>query len=339
MHIPGQGQDPDGQHSGIDSFVLSYSGYEGGYYWYNYSIPYYSCEEKTCPGHSITYHTCNGHDYDMAHTHSCYGDLSLNCPEHIEKVCHGHVDLNVNMEIRGFDGNWLFMTPIEADDGFIWDNESDIEWATALRDQNWKEMYGVEIPSSLFPDSELMGSVILPTHPKALPIPLYNQMDYNTPYGAYGTVASHGCGITCVAMVAAYHKGEDVSPALLGRLFGNYNTQDGSLWTVFADTASELNIPFEKQTSSWAEAVRALENGKPVVSTQNGNGPFTSGGHFILLTGITEDGRILVNDPNGYNYSNPALRYGFANGFTQDQITMGSGGAYWIYGAKETTGN
>ena len=35
-----------------------------------------------------------------------------------------------------------------------------------------------------------------------------------------------------------------------------------------------------------------------------GMGIFTRGGHFIVLKGITEDGRIMVNDPNDSNRKN-----------------------------------
>mgnify|MGYP003483381476 FL=1 len=35
-----------------------------------------------------------------------------------------------------------------------------------------------------------------------------------------------------------------------------------------------------------------------------GPGHFTKGGHFIVLTGISEDGRITVADPNSEQRSN-----------------------------------
>lgn len=338
----GYGSSPSGKYYNISNVTLSYDYYEDGIYWYYYSIPFYSCDEQVCYGHTITYHTCSGHEYEMEHLHNCYGGIYRACPEHLEKVCHGHVDLNINLEVRGFERNWLFMTAVDCDDGYLWDTEDKIEWATELRDQDWKDLYGVEIPSSLFVDDEFMGTAIMPSHANSLPIPLYNQLDYNTPYGAYGTVASHGCGITCIAMVTAYYWEEDVSPAWMGRTFGSYNTSVGSLWSVFAGTAPDLGIPFEKQTSSWSEVVDALQAGKPVISIQNTNDNqtsiFTSGGHFILLTGITNDGRILVNDPNGANYYKSSLSSGFMYGFSQSDIQRG-GGTYWIYGAKEAPEN
>ncbi len=46
-------------------------------------------------------------------------------------------------------------------------------------------------------------------------------------------------------------------------------------------------------------AIEAIQNGHPVIVSVNGY--FTSGGHFMVLTGVTEDGYFIVNDPNGAN--------------------------------------
>ena len=42
---------------------------------------------------------------------------------------------------------------------------------------------------------------------------------------------------------------------------------------------------------------RALLSGSPVICSV-GPGDFTSTGHFIVLAGIDEQGRLLVRDPN-----------------------------------------
>ena len=212
--------------------------------------------------------------------------------------------------------------------------ESDIEWCKGLFEQDWYDLYGVTVSSSLYVGQDGVGTIIMPTHPNSLPIPLFNQLDYPTsPYGEHGTVSSHGCGITCVAMLNSYYADQTISPAFLARMFGHYNTPDGSYHSLFEESSGQLNLPFDKETTSWAEVVKALQDGKPVVSIQN-EGIFTKGGHFILLTGITSNGRILVNDPNGANYTKDAVMVaGFADGFTQSQI-QANGGKYWIYGVK-----
>ena len=40
-----------------------------------------------------------------------------------------------------------------------------------------------------------------------------------------------------------------------------------------------------------------LESGNPIILTV-GPGTFTSTGHFLVLTGLTDDGKIKINDPN-----------------------------------------
>jgi hypothetical protein len=171
-------------------------------------------------------------------------------------------------------------------------------------------------------------------------VPLFNQRDYKDPYGDYGTISSHGCGIASLAMVYSYMTDEIHLPDELAKQFGDYNTKHGSLWTLFQDSAEELGIPFVKSDASngewysWKKIKEALSNGQPVICLQR-EGIFTGGGHYIVLTGITEDGKILVNDPNGKNWTkNKTLAKGFDNGFKPSQIKE-SAVAYWIYGEKE----
>lgn len=171
-------------------------------------------------------------------------------------------------------------------------------------------------------------------------VPLYNQGNYkHVQYGRSSrwTVASHGCGIVSVSMIATYLTDEVAGhdPTTLAGQYGHYNTENGSYWTLFAETAAkdQLNLGEVVQTSDWDLVKAALENGQVVVSLQRA-GRFTSGGHFIVLTGINEEGRIMVNDPNGYNWTkNQEMINGFENGFEDKQITD-SGIQYWIYQTK-----
>lgn len=166
-------------------------------------------------------------------------------------------------------------------------------------------------------------------------VPLYNQLDYvNTPYGYYGTVRTHGCGITCLSMVATYLLDDwSLTPDVFAERFGRYNCEDGSSWTLFPDSAKELGLGEVTQVFDWSQGVEdALKNGQLVITNQRG-GPFTKGGHYILLTGVTEDGKVLVNDPNGANYSLPLLQDGFENGFKVTWVSTHSA-CYWIYEKK-----
>lgn len=167
-------------------------------------------------------------------------------------------------------------------------------------------------------------------------VPLYNQLSYpDVPYGNYGSVASHGCGITCLSMVSTYLLNDtSLTPDVLAKQFGRYNTEHGSYHILFEDSAEILGLDLQERTYNTDKVVEALQNGQVVIALQ-GRGLFTGGGHFIVLTGINEKGKILVNDPNGANYTkNSTLKKGFKDGFTQDQV-FADGGPYWIYAKKE----
>lgn len=165
-------------------------------------------------------------------------------------------------------------------------------------------------------------------------IPFY-QNDYsNTKYGNYGTVASHGCGITCLAMISSYFTDVIHTPQELAKKYGNYNTEEGSLWVLFEDSAKDMDLPLQERTMDTNKVIKALKNGQYVVALESEN-IFTATGHFIILKGITKDGKILVQDPYRDNYTkNDKMVEGYKNGFTQNQVFNG-GGPYWIYKNKK----
>lgn len=157
-------------------------------------------------------------------------------------------------------------------------------------------------------------------------VPNYFQSNYaDVRYGS-GTIATSGCSITCLAMVAAYMTDHLYSPAELADYFG------GSAYSNMArlETASDtLQLPYKKAVN-WHESLQALKDGKVVIALMEESSVFTDSQHFIVLTGMTEDGRIFVNDPNLSNYARWELQKGFANGFSEGDILCGYSGG-WIY--------
>ena len=132
-------------------------------------------------------------------------------------------------------------------------------------------------------------------------IPLYYQ--YQEPWRSVkfggGTVSSSGCSVTSMAMVFSYLRGKTITPPDLISWTGNryYVHPAGQSWAIFPDTANQWNIQCVNLGNSITAAMAALADGKPVIA-RCGRGTFTRQGHFIVLRGITEDGQILVNDPN-----------------------------------------
>ena len=176
-----------------------------------------------------------------------------------------------------------------------------------------------------------------------LDMPTYNQFDYpDVPYGIKGkSVADCGCGITSLAMVAAYlYQDESITPEYLATVYGNpekkvEDVDYSSLVTMMVSIGTKhLGLDMEL-TYSFYDAVEALEEGKVVISLQN-PGLFTSvyNGHFIVFRGVTEDGKILVRDPNGYTY-NKYPTY-FAEGFPKSKL-WDTGSGYWVVTVAEMT--
>lgn len=157
-------------------------------------------------------------------------------------------------------------------------------------------------------------------------MPLYNQNDYKDVMYGDGTIASDGCGITALAMVATSMTGHTYTPDQLADYFGGYN---GNNIERLLNASDELQLPWHA-AANWHKALEELKQGKLAIILVNSRSMFADCQHFIVATGVTEDGKVLINDPNGTNYSNPVLKDGFANGFTSSQIATGYSGA-WIY--------
>lgn len=157
-------------------------------------------------------------------------------------------------------------------------------------------------------------------------VPRFFQTDYpNDRYGS-GTVASSGCSITSLAMVASYMTGHIYFPDELADYFGGYGENNIERLEYASDM---LQLPWHK-AENIHEVMRALQDGKLAILLMDSSSIFTDSQHFIVLTGMTEDGKILVNDPYGPNYDYWLLKNGFANGFEEGDLLCGYSGG-WIY--------
>ncbi|MBQ3264804.1 MAG: C39 family peptidase [Ruminococcus sp.] len=153
----------------------------------------------------------------------------------------------------------------------------------------------------------------------------YDQGDYTYPYGD-DTIAYSGCGPTCFAMVASTLTGRTITPVDAVTWCGNsyYVDNVGTRWDYFAAASKRFGVTMEKQLDKTQTdaVVTALRQGKYVISAQSA-GRFTRSGHFIVLAGLTSDGKIIVYDPNGGNHY-------VGTAFALSEITA-SGTQYWIF--------
>ena len=176
-------------------------------------------------------------------------------------------------------------------------------------------------------------------------VPLFYQSDYTDVKYGTGTLKTHGCGISSLSMVASYYNDEAIMPDELAKKYHTYGSKSGTNHMIYEQTAEELNLPFQERVHYSTEkdlqkVVSSLEEGCVIVAKAKGNSVFTNSGHYIVLTGVTEDGKIKVNDPNKFNYKEynewcgTVLEDGFANGFDQEQFKYGKIQDFFIYSPK-----
>lgn len=126
------------------------------------------------------------------------------------------------------------------------------------------------------------------------------------PEGGENTICTSGCGVTSYAMVIA----------TLSDTEGNFDpiaandeaTTSGScsasgtsngLFTNIGNNHSGFTVEQLSVTKEGASKVLSvLQNGGVVVANVQKPSPFTEGGHWIVIRGLTSDGGVKVADPN-----------------------------------------
>lgn len=140
-------------------------------------------------------------------------------------------------------------------------------------------------------------------------IPLFMQWDKRWGYDKYGPdfFAINGCGPTALSMVTVGLTGNtNISP----RYVENFSKENGYLvegvgtaWSLMTEGARQLGLKSKVIPLSEASIISTLEQGHPIIVTM-GPGHFTTEGHYIVLTGVTPDGKIKVNDSDSIKRSN-----------------------------------
>lgn len=139
-------------------------------------------------------------------------------------------------------------------------------------------------------------------------IPLFQQWDQRWGYVKYSDniIAINGCGPTCMSMVyTGLTEKTDMTPADVADfcIEHNYYTQDsGTSWALMLDGAQELGLSAEKISVTKDAIKEKLKAGQPVICSM-APGDFTDSGHFIVIRGLSDEGKMLINDPNSISRS------------------------------------
>ena len=160
--------------------------------------------------------------------------------------------------------------------------------------------------------------------------PLFSQLDYPNQRFGSGTVATSGCGITSLAMVASYLTGHTYYPDELAKYFGGYGENNVQR---FEYGAQQLKLPIHK-ADTVRDVFAAIKNGDVAVLLMDHMSIFTETQHFIVLTGINEEtGKIMVYDSYPPNYGKWDLKRGFVEGFEEKDLMLGYSGG-WIFSVR-----
>lgn len=140
-------------------------------------------------------------------------------------------------------------------------------------------------------------------------IPLFIQWDKRWSlfsYGKSGTIGSSACGPTSLTMIVVGLTGDtSINPKTIAdySVSNGYRVENiGTSWCLMTTGAEHFGLKGTQISINANEISESLRNGKPIIASMK-KGHFTKSGHFIVLKGITEDGKIIVNDPNSYELS------------------------------------
>lgn len=134
-------------------------------------------------------------------------------------------------------------------------------------------------------------------------IPLYLQKDRRWRHEKYGSdgMGITGCGPTCLSMVVCgLRQDETWLPPKIARKAereGYYVSGSGSSWSLMTEGAAEYGLTAEQLPLQERIIKERLRAGHPVICIM-GPGDFTDAGHFIVLSGVGDEGNIIVKDPN-----------------------------------------
>jgi len=159
-------------------------------------------------------------------------------------------------------------------------------------------------------------------------VPRYYQTDY--PHIRFGnnTIATSGCSVTCLAMVATYLTDQEYTPPQLAYHFADFGKNNIER---LDHGIAQMQLPYER-TEDIQVVLKALREGKVAIVMMDDESEFTNEQHFIVAAGINEAGKIIVNDPLETNYLNAQLHVkdGYDNGFEDYYLMRGFSGG-WIF--------
>lgn len=128
----------------------------------------------------------------------------------------------------------------------------------------------------------------------------------------YSSICAAGCGPSSFAMMATKLLNTKITPKETSDYAGKkgmHISGSGSSWEITKTLANQYGLQYEDLT--WSGTMdqkialinQKLNDGWMIHTSGSGSSPFTSGGHYIGIRGITPSGKWLIADSNGYKTS------------------------------------
>ncbi|MDL2288460.1 C39 family peptidase [Oscillospiraceae bacterium OttesenSCG-928-F05] len=203
-------------------------------------------------------------------------------------------------------------------------------YATLAEDQN----YLSDDPDYAGSYGTDYGDIILRSG--GMEVVYFNQADSrwaDESYGYSGTIGSSACGPTALSIAVSSLTDRIINPSEMSAwAYDNgYRAEgNGSYHSLIPEGARHFGLQAEGATASQKQKiVDALATGEKLVVVIMSKGTFaTAAGHFIVLRGITEDGKVLVADPISVKRSNQEWDLSII--LAEANRRAGAGGPFWI---------
>jgi hypothetical protein len=162
---------------------------------------------------------------------------------------------------------------------------------------------------------------------------IYSQYDpawKDTPYPPT-TIGEGGCGPSAMAMIITNLTGNKVTPVDTSNYAASQGLHEsgGSKHNIGKVLAEHWGLKSELIGSDLSKINQALNAGGLVIAAGKGALPFSTGGHFIVIRGVTSDGKWKVGDSGHNNTSDK--EWDPQQIISEINVNNGSGSVYAIY--------
>ena len=180
-----------------------------------------------------------------------------------------------------------------------------VDWA------GWTEEKQAECEELLAMDEETFYQTLKTRQAESLlasPVPFYKQgaAEWGSQPFGNGTLSGDACCPTAIAMVLSYFKNQRITPAEVAARYDDdaYRSREQGSYggKMCAAAAADYGLQAETGVDSLSgkQIREVLESGAKIVMSMkpgDNGGRYASVYHYVTLAGLTEDGRVIVNNP------------------------------------------